>query len=221
MSNDSEKPAFASPPCYMHEHDAAFQAKPPAPDPDVMRWRKGERERLIAARLELDAGQRQAFSGTIATRLDEMIGDPGGKVISLYWPFRGEPDLRGWMKLLEVRGARCALPVVVAKGAPLVFRHWHSNSKLERGVWNIPFPADSDEVMPDIVVAPVVGFDAGCWRLGYGGGYYDRTLAALGRKPMVLGVGYSIQKIETIYPQPHDIALDAVVTEAGINSPRH
>ena len=220
MANDAEKPAFASPPCFLHELDAGFKQAPPAPNPDVMRWRKVERERLIAVRLAIGADERLAFANVIASRLDELIGDPHGKVVSLYWPFRGEPDLRGWMKALEARGVNCALPVVVAKGAPLVFRHWHSNSRLERGVWNIPFPADGEEVLPDIVVAPVVGFDAGCWRLGYGGGFYDRTLAAMGRKPTVLGVGYSIQRIETIHPQPHDIAMEAVVTETGITSPR-
>ncbi len=220
MSDDPEKPAYASPPCFMHELEAGFTHAPPAPDPEVMRWRKVERERLIAVRLAISADERLAFSDVIASRLDELVGYPDGKVVSLYWPFRGEPDLRDWMKSLEARGGRCALPVVVTKAAPLGFRHWHSNSRLERGVWNIPFPADGEEVLPDIVVAPVVGFDAGCWRLGYGGGYYDRTLAALGRKPLVLGVGYTIQKIETIHPQPHDIPMDTIVTETGISSPR-
>lgn len=220
MANDADEPAYASPRWFMHELDGGSRREPPAPDPDVMRWRKGERERLIASRLEIGADERLAFANTIATRLDELIGAIDGRVVSLYWPFRGEPDLRGWIKSLEARGGKCALPVVVAKAAPLVFRHWHSNSRLERGVWNIPFPADGEEILPDIVVAPVVGFDAGCWRLGYGGGYYDRTLAAMGRKPMVLGVGYSSQMIETIHPQPHDIAMDAVVTENGITSPR-
>ncbi|HSO46794.1 MAG TPA: 5-formyltetrahydrofolate cyclo-ligase [Rhizobiaceae bacterium] len=220
MANNADEPDYASPPCFMHELDAGLRHVPPAPDPDVMRWRKVERERLIAVRLAIGADERLAFANVIASRLDELIGDAEGKVVSLYWPFRGEPDLRGWMKALEARGVKCALPVVVAKGAPLVFRHWDSNSRLERGVWNIPFPADGEEVLPDIVVAPVVGFDAGCWRLGYGGGFYDRTLAAMGRKPIVLGVGYSIQRIETIHPQPHDIAMEAVVTETGITSPR-
>jgi 5,10-methenyltetrahydrofolate synthetase len=219
MAGEKDEPSFASPPCFMHELDPHFRPAPARPDPDVMRWRKAERERLIALRLAMSQDERSACAVTIAERLGELVGNPAGKVISLYWPFRGEPDLRGWMQLLDGRGAVCALPVVVEKGAPLVFRHWHAKSRLERGIWNIPVPADGREVLPDIVVAPVVGFDAGCWRLGYGGGYYDRTLSILGRKPAVLGVGYRIQQIATIHPQPHDSPMDLVVTEAGVTRP--
>lgn len=177
-------------------------------------WRKVERERLIAARLALPADVRIAHAAIIAEKLDARLGDAGGMVIAIYWPFRGEPDLRSWAGKMSDQGATIALPVVVEKAAPLVFRSWKAGEKLEKGVWNIPIPAEGAEVIPDVVISPVVGFDDGNFRLGYGGGFYDRTLAALARRPVVIGVGYELQRIATIHPQPHDIAMDVVLTEA-------
>ena len=202
---------YASPPCFMHELDAAPSGVTTAPE--VARWRKAERERLIAARLDLSADLRAAHAARIAEQLDAAIGDVTGKVVAIYWPFRGEPDLRSWAQRVIERGGTVALPVVVQKGAPLVFRAWKPGDKLEKGVWNIPIPAEDRQVMSDIVISPVVGFDAQNYRLGYGGGFYDRTLAALPRKPIVIGVGYRLQKIPTIYPQPFDISMDRILTE--------
>jgi 5-formyltetrahydrofolate cyclo-ligase len=119
------------------------------------------------------------------------IGDLSGRIVSGYWPFRGEPDLREWLERLEARGAQCALPVVVEARAPLVFRIWKRGEKLERGVWDIPVPAAGEEVCPDVVIAPIVGYDRDAYRLGYGGGYFDRTLAAIRKRPLIIGVGYS------------------------------
>jgi 5-formyltetrahydrofolate cyclo-ligase len=181
----------------------------------VMRWRKTERERLIAARLATSAESRAAWSADIAEGLDSIIDGLNGIIVSVYWPFRGEPDLRPWMKRVEAQGGRCALPVVVEKGMPLLFRLWKEGEPLVRGVWNIPVPEGGDAVIPDVSVAPVVGFDRACYRLGYGGGFFDRTLAALEPRPQVLGVGYSLQAIDTIHPLSHDIAMTAIVTETG------
>ena len=186
---------------------------------DVMRWRKVERERLIARRLALDSGDRRAWSEKIAARLEELIGEVAGLTVSAYWPFRGEPDLRALIERIVARGGRGALPVVVERGRPLIFRAWTPGDALERGVWNIPVPADGAEVTPDVVIAPVVGFDRACYRLGYGGGFFDRTLAAMAARPRVFGVGYAQAAIPTIYPQPHDIPMDAVVTQDGVSRP--
>lgn len=178
---------------------------------EVKSWRKAERERLIGARLAIPADARAALSREIVERLDLLVGDVARRTVSLYWPFRGEPDLRPWIASLQERGARTALPVVVAKAQPLVFRPYTPGDALEKGIWNIPIPADGPEVTPDIVIAPLVGVDGASYRLGYGGGFFDRTLASLARKPLAIGVGYGMQRIATIHPQPHDIAMDAVV----------
>ena len=108
----------------------------------------------------------------IAASLERVIGDVQGLIVSAYWPFRGEPDLRGFMAAFSARGGRCALPVVVERGKPLVFRLWSPGEPLARGVWNIPVPVASEEVVPNVVIAPVVGFDRACYRLGYGGGFF-------------------------------------------------
>lgn len=112
-----------------------------------------------------------------------------------------------------------ALPVVVVqRNTPLAFRSWRRGEALQPGVWNIPVPSDGAVVTPDIVNAPAVGFDPACYRLGYGGGYFDRTLAAFSRPPRIIGVAYARQAIRTIYPQAHDVPMDMIVTEAGVVS---
>ncbi len=211
---------FASPPCFMHElQPGSDQPVDRQTFSDVMRWRKAERQRLIEARLAVSADIRAAMAQAIAAGLDAALGEPDGRVASLYWPFRGEPDLRQWAGRFIERGGRIALPVVVEKAHPLAFRLWKPGDRLEKGVWNIPVPAAGAEVVPDIVIAPVVGFDRASFRLGYGGGYYDRTLAALPGRPLVVGVGYSAAAIATIFPLPHDVAMSLIVTENGRVAP--
>jgi 5,10-methenyltetrahydrofolate synthetase len=212
---------YASPACFLHEVEAPVQPMGRRlPPEDVALWRKGERERLIGERLAITIAARKRWNAGIAAGLLKVIGDPAGAVISAYWPFRGEPDLLPLFPELMAKGARMALPVVVRKGQPLLFRVWKRGDRLERGVWNIPYPADGEIVRPDIVIAPVVGFDEGHYRLGYGGGFYDRTLAGLGTAARPIGVGYSLQRIPTIHPQPYDIPMQAVVTENGLLEPQ-
>ncbi|ODV09478.1 MAG: 5-formyltetrahydrofolate cyclo-ligase [Rubrivivax sp. SCN 70-15] len=181
----------------------------------VMRWRRTERQRLMDARLALPSVERRARSTLIASHLDETLGDVSGLTVAVYWPFRGEPNLRPWMERIHARGARCALPVVVERRAPLVFRAWRPGARMTAGFWDIPVPADGCEVTPDVVLAPVVGFDAAGYRLGYGGGFYDRTLAAMARRPRVIGVGLGLAAIATIHPLAHDIPMQVIVTEGG------
>ena len=216
-----ETGTYASPPCFMHELEEGAAGGPVDPQAraDVLRWRNAERERLIAARLAVSADERAAMARRIADGLDAAIGDVSSRLISLYWPFRGEPDLRPWMTTIIDRGGRVALPVVVEKGQPLIFRAWRPGDRLEKGVWNIPVPAEGPEVLPDVVIAPLVGFDRQHYRLGYGGGFFDRTLAAMPVKPLAIGVGYRLSAIPTIYPQPHDIPMNVIVTESGHREP--
>ena len=162
---------------------------------------------------------RTTAAGTLTElilHVAKVIENLPGRSVSFYWPFRGEPDLRPFMQTLWARGQSCSLPVVVEKNAPLAFRLWQPGCKLVPGVWNIPVPADGAEVEPEIVIAPVVGFDSACYRLGYGGGFFDRTLAKLSTRPVVIGVGYARAALASIYPLPHDVPMDVVVTERGI-----
>lgn len=189
---------------------------------EIMDWRRAERERQIAARMALPVAQRQDCSQRISRRLDshwrEEQALAPGTVVSAYWPLRGEPDLRPWLGQLHDEGLICVLPVVVEKAQPLRFRRWFPGCAMEKGFWNIPVPADPAEHVPQLLIAPVVGFDPQCYRLGYGGGYFDRTLASLrsrGAPFTVTGVGYSAARLDTIHPLPHDIPLQAVITEEG------
>lgn len=209
---------YASPPCLAHELDAeqdGFAAVDPVQKRDVARWRKAERARLIDRRLAVPAAERAEVAAAVGDELDRYVAHGPHTRVSLYWPFRGELDLRGWMRRARARGSRVALPVVVAKGQPLIFREWHPDCRWERGVWNIPNPVGTDEIVPNFVIAPLVGFDPARFRLGYGGGFFDRTLAALSAKPTVIGVGHPSAAITTIYPQPHDIPMDVILTGSG------
>ena len=108
--------------------------------------------------------------------------------------------------------------MVVGKGLPLVFRLWKRGDAMEAGVMGIPQPARDSRVEPEVLLVPLVGFDSGCYRLGYGGGYYDRTLAAARKKPVTIGIGFELARLATIYPQPYDVPLDFLVTEDGLFS---
>ena len=189
----------------------------------ILQWRRAERQRLLDARQALPAHTRQQHSAAIARHLSAWLGDVQGRTIAVYWPFRGEPVLHGWMAQVHAAGASCALPDVVQRQAPLRFLTWWPGATMARGVWDIPVPAAGIVVEPDIVVAPVVGFDPAGYRLGYGGGFYDRTLAARAAlpasKPQVIGVGYGLAAIASIHPLPHDIPMDVVITEHGPQRP--
>ena len=212
---------FASPACFLHEIDPAYSGlAAPLAWTDVNRWRKAERERLIAERLAVPAQVRAGWGEAIATGVLAEIGDVSGRIVSAYWPFRGEPDFRPFMEEVAARGGRTALPVVVEKGRPLEFHLSQTGDALSRGVWNIPIPAERHPCVPDIVISPVVGYDPACYRLGYGGGFFDRTLAALPARPRVIGIGYSSARLATIHPQPHDIPMDLIVTETGTVRPQ-
>ena len=208
---------FASPPCFMHELDPSYVGVPVDPRQacDVARWRKCERERLIAARFAMPTDERLEHAARIAKDLDAFIAIAPETIISVYWPIRGEPDLRPWITTLCKKGVRIALPAVAGAGLPLLFREWLPGAQMERGAGNIPFPADGAAVLPTILVAPLVGFDSAGYQLGYGGGFLDRTLAHLRPRPLAIGVGYPIGLISTIYPQAQDIPMDWIVTGSG------
>jgi 5-formyltetrahydrofolate cyclo-ligase len=213
------EPEGGSAPCLLSELDANWNSVlDPQASRDVARWRRAERERLLASRMAMEPGARAGQTAALIERLITIV-PPDERIVSLYWPIRGEPDLREWMRHRCAHGGRVALPVATAHGVPLTFREWRPGAAMARGLWKIPYPAEGPEVSPQIVLAPLVGFDRQGFRLGYGGGFFDRTLAVLRPRPLVVGVGYGATAIETIYPQPHDIGMDWIVTGSG--APQH
>lgn len=189
-------------------------------DPDVAAWRRAQRTRLLDMRQGVPPERRQHAARMIAGELDRIVAHRPIATIGLYWPIRQEISLLAWASEHAARGTfRLALPVVVTPKAPLEYWRWAPGEDLARGVWNIPVPATRDAVLPDLVLAPLVGFDRAQYRLGYGGGYFDRTLAALPRRPFAVGLGYDCGALDTIFPQPHDIPMDAVLTERRVMPP--
>ncbi len=176
---------------------------------DVARFRRAERARLYALRRATPVAERRRTEAAIAAALD-TLDLPAGTLVAGYWPIRGEPDLRPWLRGLAARGLRAALPLVTARDAPLAFRPWEAGTRMERGLWNIPVPAGGPSVTPDVVLAPLVGVDRAGYRLGNGGGYFDRTLAALSPREVV-GVGHPSALIDTIHPMPWDIPMSLVI----------
>jgi 5-formyltetrahydrofolate cyclo-ligase len=181
----------------------------------VKAWRRGERERLIALRQALPAAERRDSGGRIEAELRALLAERPG-ILGVYWPFRAEFDPRPLIDWAVAAGRNVALPVVVDKKGPLEYRAWRPGEPLADGVWNIPVPEKRDIVTPAIVLAPLVGFDEACYRLGYGGGYFDRTLAVLSPRAFAIGIGFEVQLLATIYPQSFDVPMDLIVTEAGI-----
>lgn len=179
----------------------------------VRAWRKAKRQALIAARLSISPVERAAHAQVVGSELTALLRGLGGRLLGFYWPFKGEYDPRPLVRALHADGMKLALPVVTEKARPLIFRPWQPGMQMAPGIWNIPVPASGEPVAPDVLLAPVVGFDSQGFRLGYGGGYYDRTLAAAPRRPTVIGIGFAIGEVPTIYPQPHDIPMDVIVTE--------
>lgn len=208
---ENEDRQFSSPVCYADV--AAEQGR------DVAEWRIAERRRLRGERMALSVQDRATVAQALAVHLERLVRGMSGRVLSGYWPIKGEPDLRDWLGRQHAAGRIIALPVVEQPGAPLVFRRWTPGMAMERGDWNIPVPPAYAEVLtPDIALAPLVGWDRAGYRLGYGGGYFDRTLAILRPKPSVIGVGLQSAGLSTIVPQPHDIVMDWIVTEDGIQN---
>jgi 5,10-methenyltetrahydrofolate synthetase len=184
---------------------------------NVTAWRRQQRGELIARRLAISAEARRHGDQRIEQFLVAGFPMLDGLTIGFYWPFNGEVDPRVAVHRFRARGARTALPVVVEKRAPMEFRHWAPGVETVMGVFGLPVP-QSPVVVPDVLLIPPVGFDGRGFRLGYGGGYFDRTLAGLMPQPLKIGLARGVSRIETIHPQPHDIPMDFVITEGGIHA---
>ncbi len=179
-------------------------------------WRKSERARLLRERQALGEDLLAEWRVRIDSHIQRAFPDLVHGIVAFCWPYKNEYDARHLVAALRRRGATTALPVVVAPKAPLIFREWHPGVKLAEGPLGIPYPEASPEVRPDHVLLPMLGWDAQGYRLGYGGGFFDRTLAVSEKRPRVIGVSYEPAYLQTIYPQPYDIPADFVVTERGV-----
>jgi len=182
--------------------------------------KKDWRKRLAAARLS--ASDDPARNASLQARLEALIGQLAAHAIGFYWPLRGEFDARAaiasWLAGDPAR--RAALPVIAARHTPLDFHLWTPDTPMREGHHGIPEPASSQHVIPDLLLVPCVGFDADGYRLGYGGGYYDRTLAAWpggGALPVTVGIAWEACRIDAgvLEREAHDLPLDAVVTDAA------
>lgn len=180
-------------------------------------WRRQQRKELLAQRETFDADTRTGWGRAISRTLLESLPMLQEAKLGIYWPIRSEYDPRFVAHSLRERGALIGLPVVIGKAQPLVFREWHPGVEMLKGGMDIPYPASTPKLLPDACVIPPVGFDAQGYRLGYGAGFFDRTLAALSPRPLAIGVAFECSRMATIYPQAYDIALDFIVTEAGIH----
>jgi 5-formyltetrahydrofolate cyclo-ligase len=199
-------------------------ADDPNPHPDALpAWRSARRAALIRAREALPADVLLAARLAIDNHLQRGFADLARGPIAFCWPYRQEYDARHLLARLRRQGAVTLLPVVVGKGRPMIFRAWKPGDAMLRGGLGIPYPADGADATPDTVLLPVVGFDDDGYRLGYGGGFFDRTLQALqerGARPRVIGVGHELARLPTIHPQAYDRPLDYMVTERGIYARR-
>lgn len=178
-------------------------------------WRKALRREMLARRQAMSPAAHAAASARLVEHLLELPGIEAGTVIGFCWPIKQEADVRAALTAWCARGCRAALAVVVAEASPLAFREWSPDSLLVPDRYGIPTPQEGAWLHPDAMLLPLNAFDAAGYRLGYGGGYFDRTLAALQPRPLAIGVGFEINRVDSIRPQPHDQRLDWVVTEAG------
>lgn len=179
-------------------------------------WRKKKRIELLARREAVTEDDRFHWSMVITTSLERGFPMLWKNTVGFYWPYRGEFDPRPAMNIIQDRGARLALPEVENKNKLLRFRRWWKETPMKTGAYNITIPDNTELVMVNAILVPMLGFDVQGYRLGYGGGYYDRTITAISPRPLVIGVAFEILRLENFHHRPHDIAVDFIVTEAGI-----
>ena len=179
-------------------------------------WRKQRRMELMALREAIAGDDYESWSSAITESLKQGFPILGHSVVGFCWPHRREYDPRSFMEYIQARGATAALPEVVNRREPLCFRKWWRDAPMKAGMYDIPVPDNTELVRVSALVIPMIGFDTAGFRLGYGGGYFDRTLIAMSPRPLAIGVAFEILRLEDTHPQPHDIPMDFIVTERGI-----
>jgi 5-formyltetrahydrofolate cyclo-ligase len=161
---------------------------------------------------------RRFVSGAGEALRDVVLRDappPPDAVVGGFWPMGSEIDIRPLLEALYTRGNAIALPVTPPRGQPLSFRLWTPGTRMARGPLGTEHPATGATATPDWLIVPLLAFDRSGARLGYGGGYYDRTLALL-PDVVAIGVAYAAQEIAQVPTGPHDVRLQAIATEQGL-----
>ena len=176
-------------------------------------WRRATRVALLEARAQQTPDEHRLKSEAVLAKLRAWLPSLESGTLAGYWPMRGEVDPRPFLEWARALGWKIALPAIAAERQPLAFRLWRADQPLEPGPFGTSQPPPGHAVRPTALLIPLLGFDDANYRLGYGGGYYDRTLAGLDPKPLTVGVGFALGRLATIHPQPHDIPLDFIVTE--------
>jgi 5,10-methenyltetrahydrofolate synthetase len=180
--------------------------------------KKALRKMLLEARLQ--AASEPARNTALARRLLDALKQYGVNSVGFYWPLAGEFDARAAISIWLAAGAQreASLPVIKARGEPLEFHAWTPDMPMKIGHHKIAEPSSGRIVTPELLFVPCVGFDAHGYRLGYGGGYYDRTLATWpgAKKPITVGIAYEACRTPALQRETHDIPLDLIVTEAAL-----
>ena len=171
------------------------------------------RRTLLDRRQRISDGDRLRWNAAIESRLEQWLASHTLTALGVYLPIRSEPELLGLYAKLVARGVKLSLPIVVGKDQPLRFTAWMPGDKMVRDAFGVPVPAQTSFVpMPEVLLVPCVGFNAQGFRLGYGGGFYDRTLAQT-PKPVAIGIAYACQEA-AFEVGVHDISMDVIITES-------
>lgn len=183
---------------------------------DWREWRKQQRAQLIAHRKQIPATARARWSEAITASLIKGFPALQRRSVGFYSPYQGEYDPAPVMAYLSARGVTLALPEVIGPHQPLRFRKWWPQAPMRKDAYGIAIPHETEQVIIDAAVIPMIAFDSQGYRLGYGSGFFDRTLAAIHPRPLTIGIAFELLHLPTIYPHEHDIAMDYVVTEKTI-----
>lgn len=177
----------------------------------------GLRIKARALRAGLDHEERADMAKAASGHFFEGIALGKSDVVAVYWRIRDELDCQPILVKLMDSGQTVVLPVVIGPDEPLDLRVWEQGASLYEAGFGTLAPADlAPRAEPDVVLMPLLGFDKNGTRLGYGGGYYDRTLARLKKRPLLVGLAFSVQELDRIPREAHDVPLDAIVTETGV-----
>ena len=185
--------------------------------PDDAQRRQALRAEALRRRTALDDRQHKRLSAAVVAHLQAWLVRLSPDVVGFYWPICREIDLRSMITywLAQKTGRIATLPVVSKKGGALLFYPWQTGAPMRTDEHGIPCPVtDQPPVTPDLLLIPLNAFDSLGYRLGYGGGYFDRTLAQ--SSPITAGVGFELGRVDSVLPQPHDIPMQWIVTETGV-----